>query len=176
MPDWREIISGRPRFVRGSLACASKRATGFTLVELVVTIAVVGVLAVAALPKLGNLTGFDSLGYFDHTRSMVRLAQKAAIGRRHLVFVEFNGGDNTFKICGTPNDSTCSCGSALTLPTALRSRPSGVTLSATTDAFCFDSAGRPLTTGLASAATNTVTVVGDATRTYVIESETGFTH
>jgi MSHA pilin protein MshC len=152
------------------------RASGFTLVELIVTISVVSVLAVVALPRLGNITGFDSQGYMDHTRSLVRFAQKAAISRRHPVFVEFNGGDNTFKICSTPNDTSCSCAAAMTLPTAIRARPSGVTLSATTDAFCFDSSGRPLQTSMASAALNTVTVIGDATRTYIVEAETGFTH
>ena len=162
-----------------SLPCpgtAFLRLSGFTLVEMIVTISVVSVLAVVALPRLGNITGFDSQGYMDHTRSLVRFAQKAAISRRHPVFVEFNGGDNTLKICSTPNDTSCSCAAAMTLPTAIRARPSGVTLSATTDAFCFDSSGRPLQTSMASAALNTVTVIGDATRTYVVEAETGFTH
>ena len=147
---------------------------GFTLLELVVTLVIVSVLAVFAMSRL-NTTEFDARGYFDQTQSMVRFAQKLAIARRGLIYVNFTGA---FQICSTPNSTTCSCSASLSAPTgAIKSLPSGVTLGAVTPQFCFDATGRPLDTALASiTSVNIVTVTSDGARTFSVEPETGYVH
>jgi MSHA pilin protein MshC len=151
------------------------RRAGFTTLELVVVIAIVGIVSLVALPRLFEVRGFETLGYYDQTLGMVRFAHKLAIAQRRLVYVEVAGA---LKVCSTPNATSCSCASPVSPPVgSLAPLPAGVSLAATTGAFCFDSAGRPLATSLAPLATaNTVTVTGDRVRSFVIEPETGYVH
>src|SRR6267378_3108375 len=63
------------------------RRRGFTLPELVMTIVVVGILAVMAAPRFVSWTGFASRGFYDEAQGVVRLAQKTAIAWRRTIFV-----------------------------------------------------------------------------------------
>jgi len=53
--------------------------SGFSLVELVTVIVLLGILGVVALGRLGNQDAFAARGFFDDTVSAVRFAQKLAI-------------------------------------------------------------------------------------------------
>lgn len=50
--------------------------SGFTLVELIVTLILVGILAVVAIPKLVGLSAYNTLGFYDRVASGIRFAQK----------------------------------------------------------------------------------------------------
>jgi MSHA pilin protein MshC len=52
---------------------------GFSLVELVTVIVLLGILGVVALGRLGNQDAFAARGFFDDTVSAVRFARKLAI-------------------------------------------------------------------------------------------------
>jgi len=67
---------------------------GFTLVEMVVTLVVVGILAVAIIPRFANKADFDARGFFDGTASILRYAQKSAVAQRRTVCVAF-GADSS---------------------------------------------------------------------------------
>ena len=71
---------------------------GFTLVELIVTMIVVGILAVAVIPRFANRADFDARGFYDGTLSMLRYAQKAAVAQRRQVCVDFTAADITLTI------------------------------------------------------------------------------
>ena len=148
---------------------------GFTIVELVTVIMIVGVLAAVAIPRFVGVDSFASRGFSDEAIGIVRYAQKTAIAWRRLVYV-----------CITANVAAAStaagCGTPLNHPTTgapLRSAaPAGVTL--TPASFCFDGAGRPTDCAGNSSATITVvvtsTIAGDPARQIVVEAETGYVH
>jgi MSHA pilin protein MshC len=149
---------------------------GFTLVELVATLAIVGVMAVFAIPRFVGRTGFESRGYFDQAQAAVRYAQKVAIAQRQSapkspVFVVITATE--IRLC---YDADCTSplmspagGGAFTI-----TAPNGVMLSPTAS-FSFDGSGAPsfpaqLTVNVTSAET------GDVARAFFVEAQTGYVH
>lgn len=63
---------------------------GFTLVELVVVIAVLSVVAVIAMPRFANGDIFETRGDAGLLSSTLRYAQKTAIAQRRNVYVIHN--------------------------------------------------------------------------------------
>ena len=68
-----------------------RKKTGFTLVELVGTMIIIGILAVVALPRFFEKSTFESRAFYDQTLAMLRYAQKTAIAQRRLVCVTYSG-------------------------------------------------------------------------------------
>lgn len=143
----------------------SKR--GFTTIELVVTIVVIGALAAFAVPRFISRDSFDSRGFYDKSTAIVRLAQKTAVAWRRNVFV-----------CVTATQvaagAAAGCATPITNPVtgapAVETAPSGVTLSALPP-FSFDGLGRP------SAAITIIfisTIAGDPPRQIAVQAETGY--
>lgn len=148
----------------------SGRGGGFTLIELVVIIAILGLLAAVIGPRFVGRDAFASRGFYDEAQSVVRYAQKRAIAWRKPVFVCVTAtavSAGTASGCGTLLDHPVS-GAPLTT-----TAPAGVTL--TPSSFSFDGAGRPnpnaqVTIAIAS------TIAGDIARQIVVEAETGYVH
>jgi len=154
------------------------RARGFTLVELVTVIIVLGFLAAGLGPRLIGRDAFASRGFYDEAQSVVRYAQKTAIAWRKQVYVCVTA---TAVKAGSLNNSCASSllvhpatGAALTT-----TAPSGVTLSPTGN-YRFDGAGRLLDNAGNPSATITIavtsTIAGDPARSIVVEAETGYVH
>lgn len=152
------------------LSDTSQRGTsGFTVVELVVVIGVVGLLAAIIAPRFVGPDAFASRGFSDEAINVVRFAHKTAIAWRRPIIVCVTATSVSAAAaagCGTPLTHPAT-GSPLTA-----SAPGGVTLAPTGD-FSFDGLGRP------SAATTIVltsTIAGDPARQIVVEAETGYVH
>ena len=144
---------------------------GFTVVELVVVITIVGIVALVAIPRFTGASSFQSRGFYDSATSVVRFAQKTAIAWRRDVFVCVTAtrvSAGTAAGCATPIINPVT-GAALDTGNA----PGGVTL--TLAAFSFDSAGRP-NPNAAVTITLTSTIADDPARQIVIERETGYVH
>lgn len=143
---------------------------GFTLVELVVIISVLGLMAAVLGPRLMGRDAFASRGFHDEAQSVVRYAQKTAIAWRRQVFV-----------CVTATTvsagSAAGCGTLLVNPisgaTLTATAPSGVTLTPVN--FGFDGAGRPSPNAQVTIAFSS-TIAGDPARQIVVEAETGYVH
>lgn len=142
------------------------RAAGFTLVELVVTIAILAIMAVVAAPRFFQASTFESRGFYDKSAAIIRLAQKSAVAWRRPVYVCVTA---TQVKAGTASG----CGTALTYPVngaeASATAPAGVTLN--TFEIFFDGLGRP---NAGQTLTFTSGIAGDPARTITITAETGY--
>jgi MSHA pilin protein MshC len=124
---------------------------GFTLVELITIMIVVGILAVAALPRFFEVSTFEDRGSVDQVKSILRFAQKTAIAQHRNISV-------TISTATTPNCTTTLTGASLTCQVKSNVVPNTVT---------FNALGRR------TSATGAITVGGtDIT----IEAETGYVH
>lgn len=142
------------------------KTAGFTLVELVVTIAILAIVAAVAAPRFFQTSTFESRGFYDKSAAVVRLAQKTAIAWRRPVFV-----------CVTASQiragTATGCATALTYPAgntpASETAPAGVTLNAVE--FSFDGLGRP---SAGTVITFTSSIAGDPARQINVAAQTGY--
>lgn len=138
---------------------------GFTLVEMVVVIIILGILAVVVMPRLSNQGAFDARGFSDELAALVRFGQKVAIAQHRNVYVVTSAGSAS--LCF---DAACSqpvpnpAGGNFT-----KAAPSGVGLAGSS--LSFDALGRP-----SASATFTVSASGFTSRTLTVEKETGYAH
>lgn len=147
-----------------------ERGRGFTLVELVVIISVLGLMAAVIAPRFFGRDTFASRGFHDEAQSVVRYAHKTAIAWRRPVFVCVTA---TTVSAGTVSG----CGTLLVHPFTgnplTATAPSGVTLTSVN--FSFDSAGRPSPDAQVTIAF-TSAIAGDPARQIVVEAGTGYVH
>jgi MSHA pilin protein MshC len=156
-----------------------RRPSGFTMIELIMTMVIIGVMAVVALPRLDMLRGFDEAGYRDKVKATLEYARKSAVAQRRNVRVALAGNSLTLTI-----DSDIPEGAAagtypraLALPVPDRAcggatnqicAPAGITLAGTAT-LTFSALGAPNPAGA-------YTVTGDAAHSITVEAETGYVH
>ena len=176
---------------------------GFTMVELVVILIVIGILAAFAIPRFANVSAFNVREYNDEVLSLMRYGQKIAVAQNLSVYVRLNG--SSVALCydaactqpvAAPNNSNS--GSSATLAACSSSRswecegaPSGVTFTAANGggsyissnaAFYFSPQGKPYNTGDSEPVSHftsqmTVTITSSAgSYSFNVEQETGYVH
>lgn len=157
---------------------------GFTLVELIMVIIVLGVLAAVAAPRVFSTSDFNARGFHDETLSLLRYAQKSAIAQRRTVCVAFTDSSAALTMAPTAptaTSATPTCGaSPATLigpagSSAVVTAKSGVTFVTVPTDFNFDGLGQPITRVGALMATQTIQVVNSA-KAIQVEATTGYVH
>ncbi len=125
---------------------------GFTLVELITVMVIVGILAVTVLPRFFTVSDFEDRGSADQVKSMLRFAQKTAIAQHRPIMLIVSGN------AAVPNCTTTLVGADLACL---------VKSSATAAAVTFNALGQR------TSATGVITVGGT---NITIEAETGYVH
>lgn len=171
---------------------------GFTLVELVVVVVLIGIITTIGVARLIDRGNFDSVAYSNQVRALIAQGQRTAVAQNRPVFVRLN--QQSVALCF---DSTCSqrvrplagtnSGRTETLSACAGSTswycegvPQDVQLSATSAlplVFFFDAQGRPFAgsdavdSNSSSFTTLTLTfAAGGTAETLTIERETGYVH
>lgn len=169
---YHSLCTKRPR--RGR--CVGQR--GFTLIELILVIVMLGILAVYAVPRMFNSSDFNARGFSDETLAMLRYAQKTAIAQRRTVCVAFGASTATLRIASTSAVSTCDTnlvGPKGDSPGTITAK-TGVTYSPTPAGLGFDGLGQTLSSAGAVLGAARSIQVGGAANTITVEAATGYVH
>lgn len=146
---------------------------GFTLIELIMVLVLVGIVAVFAAPRLGS-QDFEARGFHDGTLALLRYAQKTAIAQRRTVCVAFAADAATLTIASAPN--TSSCDTNLAGPDGATpgrvAAATGIAYQAVPGTFYFTALGQP-SAPLALQVAQAGTAIGVA---ITVEAETGYVH
>jgi MSHA pilin protein MshC len=140
---------------------------GFTLVELIMVMVIVGILAIAVVPRFFDANVFKSRGFADQVQASLRYAQKEAIAQHQYVCAAFTTNSVTLW-----TGATTGCGTPLLSPTGGQYKvnaPAGSTFAAVPTGFSFNALGQPTN------APQTIYITG-VTNGITIEAETGYVH
>lgn len=153
---------------------------GFTLIELVLILVLVGVLAVVVVPRAFNTNDFNARGFHDETLAMLRYAQKTAIAQRRTVCVTFGANTLALAIAAAPAIPNCAVPGALSGPNGaapvITARSTVTYANQPNLELRFDGLGQPLgNNGVALAAARILQVNGVA-NTITVEAATGYVH
>jgi len=132
------------------------------------TIVILGIIAVVAIPRFLDNKAFQARGFADQVQASLRYAQKVAIAQHRFACVAFTVNSislstGTTVACGTPMASLSNTGNYVI------SAPAGINFTAATS-FSFNALGSPSPSGA-----QTITISG-ASNAIIIEAETGYVH
>lgn len=89
------------------------KSRGFTLIELIAIMIIVGIMAVVALPRMSALSGFNERGLHDKLKASLQFARKTAVASRRYVCLNvtngINGNVNLRLERASPENTTGNC-------------------------------------------------------------------
>jgi MSHA pilin protein MshC len=153
----------------------NSKQVGFTLVELIMVIVMLGILSATALPKFFEKNTFAERAFFDDVLNAVRYAQKLAVATGCSVQVSISANTYTLNRQGISSSTACPGGSSysLSIPrpasgdSTYSASETDITLSSTYSSFTFNSLGE---------ASANVTLKVNGAKTISVIAETGFVY
>ena len=142
------------------------RQTGFTLIELITVLVLIGTLSVIALPRMIDTTLWRLRAYGDDLQGKLQSMQRLALSQRRPVIATITSTGASFAYVSGGSLATLSCPASV---------PACIAESGTrTVTFNASNTGQALTS---SGAALTVTVgSGSYSRAFTIENDTGALH
>ena len=150
-----------------------RRVAGFTLIELIVTMIIIGIMAYNVMPRFTSAGAFDARGAADQMEAYIRFAQKSALAGRRMVRVQLSSTASIAPVLCITTDTNCATacsGSYLSLPGNFAVGHSTVTIVGASN-FCFNTLG-----GTNAQQTITFKDGADVIRTITVETGTGYVH
>jgi MSHA pilin protein MshC len=145
--------------------------SGFTLIELVTTMVIAGIMTATMLPRFTGSHGFEERGFHDEALAALRYAQKTAISHRRLTCIAFTATTITVTIASA--NPAVACDTDLVGPngkTPYKIEATGTAqFSAVPTGLTFSPLGQPSTATQVLAFT-------DLPLTVTVEAETGYVH
>jgi len=167
-----------------------ERQRGFTLIELIMVMVMLGVLAVFAAPRIFNSDDFYARGFHDETLGLLRYAQKTAVAQRRMVCVTFTAGPPTASAtlsiaslegpspCNTaligPNKN-CTDGAPVGSKGCITAKP-GIVYSTVPGSLSFDGLGQPVDSAGVPLTSIAPIQVSSAAKFITVETVTGYVH
>ena len=84
-----------------------KTSHGFTMVELIMVMVLIGVLAAIGVPKLVGDNSHAAAAFGDEVAGSLRSAQKTAVAHRRLVCASVGGSAVTLRLAESPGAAGC---------------------------------------------------------------------
>lgn len=177
---------------QSSLQVPPPRPRGFTTIELIVVLVLVGILAAIGAGRFFDRGGIETYTYGEQVRAMLRYAQKAAIARNTSVYVRFD--ENRMSLCHAEPAGACAPAARVVAPGSFSAgddatrtqcgsgnwycigKPPGITWTASPspDWLEFDALGRPLLPGGQSGGLALTINSGRDAVTVSVTEETGY--
>jgi MSHA pilin protein MshC len=148
---------------------------GFTIVELIAVIMIIGIISSVAAPKFIGNDAFAARGAHGTLITSLRLAQKTAIAQRTTVFANINSATRVICLgydaaCNTPVIDPA------TQTAYTQTVPATVNITTTLSPIQFTSSGKESANNTVTLTVQNNVVAGAYMRNITIEADTGYVH
>ena len=150
---------------------------GFTLIELVMVLVLLGILSVVVLPKVGTTTSsYQTAAFAEQVRSALQYGQKMAVSHRRMVCAAITSSSVTLTVASNFGDSACSAAvltGAASGNSAIATSPGSSIVIAPAGSMYFQPSGQVTTDATGTTVGNFALTVGGTTAISV-QGATGY--